>query len=630
MKSEVSLPSRACAALLVLLGFQVAEAQAKAPARPRVDTEAMREAMSPMQEPSDRFASAASYAHFLMARLRHHAGDHRAALDELRLALASDDGNPFLMTAMAEQYARLSDLDRAEHQLRRVIDRNPGYQPAQLLMGRVLYEANRLTRARAHLGRAIRLRPKDPDAYLVLAQLWLDQGRPDDAVKVVEELSAALPGEPVGYRRLGLALAEKGDTGRAERLLDKAVDRDPGDVEAWVAMAQLAEVDGRLERAETCFSNALERDPDNRDLLLAAGRLALRQNAAARAKAYFDTLLGLSKDPEAAVKVAFSYLSVRQHRKAAEVLDAARASGTDEPRLHFYAGLVHERLRVWQKAADAYGAVPRDAGELYFEARVHRASCLSAAGHHRAALDTYRKVVEERPEDLTALQGFVIALDRAGQAPQAETTVLKALADRPVPELYETAARLYERQGRHGDAISLLSRALQKRPRDEALLYALAAAYEKSGEVQKSLEKMRAVLDVNPENANALNFIGYTLADRGLDNHEAERLITRALELRPDQGAFLDSLGWVYFRRGDYRRAVEWLERASAASPGEPTIDEHLGDAYARLARQPEAVEAYRRALDALRENPELADTRAQRQALERKLKTLGSDVADR
>ncbi|MBK7858376.1 MAG: tetratricopeptide repeat protein [Archangiaceae bacterium] len=604
---------------VILICLAASGAPAK---RPHVDYQAMHEAMSPSQEPSERFSSAASYAHYLKARLLHHDGDHRGALDELRLALASDDQNPFLMTELAEEHARLGELDRAEGQLHKVLDRFPNHAAAQLLMGRVLFEGQKIVRARAALKSAIRLKPRDPDAYLVLTQLWLDQGKPDEAVKVVEELSTALPGEPVGYKRLGMALAERNDNARAEKLLAKAVERDPGDAEAWITLGQIFETTSRLPKAEDAYVKALERDPENRDVLLAAGRLALRQDATQRARAYFEQLLSFSKDPELAVKVAFSYLAMRQMGAAVEVLDNARVTAS-EPRLHFYAGLVHERMHSWQKAADAYGAVTADAGDLFHESRLHRANCLSSLGKHQAALDLYKKGLEDRPDYQPLLPAYARGLERANQAKEAELVLARALADKPTPESFEALAGLYERQGRLADAISLLTDALRKRPRDELLLYALGAVYERKGEVQKSLEKMRAVLDVNPDNANAMNFIGYTLADRGLDFDEAEKLLTRALELKPDTAAYLDSLGWVFFKKGDTGKAIDTLERATEVSPGEPTIEEHLGDAYARGSRPSDAMARYKRALETLKEAPELADSKTQKSALEKKLRAL-------
>ena len=591
--------------------------------RPAVDTAAMHEAMESGTElQTEGYASAAAYANFLQARLEHHDGDHQGALKHLRLALATDDGNPYLLTQMAEEYARLSDLDRAEATLRAAIDKAPNYEPAQLMMGRVLFEGQKLTRARAHLQRAIKLKPNEPDAYLVLTQLWLDLGKTDEAVKTVDELAAALPGEPIGYRRLGLALAERGDAVRAERLLNKATDRDPGDSESWVALAQIYDQSNRLEKAEEAYSRALERDSENTDLLLALGRLALRQDSVVRAKAYFEQLLSLSRDPELAVKVAFSYLATRHPAEAAEVLDSARVS-TTEPRLHFYAGLVHERMRDFPRAALAFGAVPKEAGELYREARVHQASALSSAGHHKQALELFNLVHAEAPDDATVIAAWSRAYERAGQSKDAETVLKTALNDRPSPDVFEALAELYQREGRLADAVTLLSDALKKRPKDEVLLYTLGTVYERKGDFGKSLEKMRAVLDVNPDNANAMNFIGYTLADRGADFEEAEKLLTRALELKPDNGNYLDSLGWVYFRKGDLQKAAEVLERAQSASPGEPTICEHLGDVYSRLSRQKEAADSYKRALQSLKEDPDQADSPAQRTGIEKKLRAL-------
>jgi tetratricopeptide (TPR) repeat protein len=601
-----------------------------APKRPAVDLSAMKEAMGVNpDEVGSPYPSAASYAHFLRARLAHHEGDHKVALDELRLALASDDSNPFLMTELAEQYARSSELDRSELQLKRVIERFPDYQPAQLLMGRVLYEGAKTTRARTHLMRAIKLKPTDPDAYLVLTLLWLDQGRVDEATKVVEELGLAVPGDPIGFRRLGLALAERGDGARAEKLLQRAVERDPGDVESWATLGRIAESSGQFQKALDAWERAMEHDPDNRDVLLNAGRLALRLKKVADARAYFEELLSQGRDPELAVKVSFSYLAAHQLQLAADVLDQARASGV-EPRLHFYAGLVHERVRNFQKAADAFDAVPKGLGDVSFEARLHRGISLSQLGQHKAALEVMHKLQEEKPELAGLEPATARALERAGQLKEAESLLVHSLARGSSSETLEALSGFYGRQNRLGDAIAVLSGALARNPQDETLLFALAATYDKKGDWQRAIEKMRTLVQADAKNAAALNFMAYTLANNGGDLEEAERLSRRALELKPESPAFLDSLGWVLFKKGHSEEGADVLERAVEAGPDDPTLLEHLGDVSVRLGRKPRAQECFSRSLELLQSNPDDAERPTQRAELERKLKLLSSDQKGR
>ncbi|MFP2931627.1 tetratricopeptide repeat protein, partial [Pyxidicoccus sp. 3LG] len=174
--------------VFALLATLVAPGVSAAPParRPRVDREAMREAMDAAATDEGSFSSSASYANYLQAMLLHHAGDHRGAVDALRLALATDDGHPLLLTRLGEEYARLGDLEKAERELRKAVERSPAYYPAHVLLGRVLLESSRFTRARMHLRRAVALKPREPEAYLVLAQLHLEAGAPDQAVKVVE------------------------------------------------------------------------------------------------------------------------------------------------------------------------------------------------------------------------------------------------------------------------------------------------------------------------------------------------------------------------------------------------------------------------------------------------------------
>ncbi|MGZ3459471.1 MAG: tetratricopeptide repeat protein, partial [Archangium sp.] len=171
---------------------------------------------------------------------------------------------------------------------------------------------------------------------------------------------------------------------------------------------------------------------------------------------------------------------------------------------------------------------------------------------------------------------------------------------------------------------------VEREPREPALRYVLANVLLEQGDEAGALTWMRSVLEVEPNHAAAMNFIGYLLAQHGRDWAEAERLVRRALELRPDTGSFLDSLGFIHCQRGDYPQAVEALERAAALEPDEPVILEHLGDAYQHLSRPGDAAGAWRRALEVLALNPEAADPPDQRALIERKLKLLSSSASGR
>jgi Flp pilus assembly protein TadD len=188
-------------------------------------------------------------------------------------------------------------------------------------------------------------------------------------------------------------------------------------------------------------------------------------------------------------------------------------------------------------------------------------------------------------------------------------------------------AHALSRAGRPGDAILAVKTALDVSPRDPALLFALGEAYDRAGRRDEALAQMRAVLAVKPDQADALNYLGYTYAERGERLEEAQAMLERAVRLEPDNAYFLDSLGWVLFKRGDAAAAVQQLERADQLSGPEPTILEHLGDAYLAAHRRDDAATAYRRALAA----PDPPDDEpgvtpgTRRASLQRKLEALGA-----
>ena len=153
------------------------------------------------------------------------------------------------------------------------------------------------------------------------------------------------------------------------------------------------------------------------------------------------------------------------------------------------------------------------------------------------------------------------------------------------------------------------------------------APYDEAKERDRSIEQMQRAVDLNPKNAAALNYLGYTYAEMGVRLDEAESLIRRALDIDPDDGFYIDSLGWVYYQRGDYRKAIEQLERAVEIANDDPTVIEHLGDAYERVGDSDDALRAYRDALGRSKETGQSERLRGKIQALELRGKAEGTGL---
>lgn len=615
--------------LLALL-LATSPAQAATPSRagrPHVDLEAMHEAIDAGSS-EVKYASAAAYAHFLASRMAHQDGDRPQAIAELRLALASDDGEPYLVTALAEEYARAMELERANRLLSELVRRHPRYVPAQLLLGRVLYALHRPKAAVPHLKQAIALAPTRSEGYLLWAEIDLEANRLDRALATVNTLWERAR-DATGLKTLGGALAERGELTRAQKLLRRVTEVDPEDAEAWAALAQIEESLGDDVKAERDFSAALERDPDDRDALLSAGRAALRLASEDHARAYFDRLLLLDGDPDVALKVAFSYLAAHRPQDATRVLDAALREEDVAPKVAFYAGLVHERAGDLPDAIRAFERIPLDA-ELGRDALLHRSTCLSKAGRLPDAQKLLKAASAQHPDDPGLLAAWAGSLELGGRVIDAEQLLRGALKAHPSATLYRALAELLQRNGGQAEAVELLTHATVAAPQDGTLAYALGEAYERQGDHTRALAQMRQVLTVDPKNAEAMNFIGYSLASSGQGLEEAERLLQKALALQPDSGAFLDSLGWLYFHKGEFARAAGTLEKAVALEPDAPVILGHLGDAYRKLDRRGLAGAAYQRALDALRGTALDEDTRGLEGELSRKLKMLSTEASGR
>ena len=230
---------------------------------------------------------------------------------------------------------------------------------------------------------------------------------------------------------------------------------------------------------------------------------------------------------------------------------------------------IHEETGSLSDALDEFGKIPLSS-DFFVPARIHMGLIMKQQGRLQEAIEFVSATIVKRNNET---------------------------------ELYDFLASLYEGKKQYDRAIETLKEGLKTIPDSIDLHYKLGVMYEKIGRFDESVAVMKKIMAMEPDNAEAMNFIGYSFADRGINLDEAESLIVKALELKPGNGYITDSLGWLYFKQNKISQAITLLEKATALLPNDPTIAEHLGDAYAKGGFIKKALAIYNKVLKGYPEN---------------------------
>jgi Tfp pilus assembly protein PilF len=185
-----------------------------------------------------------------------------------------------------------------------------------------------------------------------------------------------------------------------------------------------------------------------------------------------------------------------------------------------------------------------------------------------------------------------------GEPGKAIEYLKQAIASQPKnAEFKYYLGTFYEDLENYADAEKYIKQAIEVEPDNPRYYFRLGVVYDKWNKKQTSMEMMRKVISLDPKHANALNYLGYTYADLGENLDEAERLIKEALKYKPNDGYITDSLGWVYYKKGQYDKAIKYLKKAIDLVPDDPIMLEHLGDAYLKVNDKANALKYYQKSL---------------------------------
>jgi tetratricopeptide (TPR) repeat protein len=593
-------------------------------------------------------------------------GDHlRRAIDEFKEALKYDPTSSEVVVQLAEAYRRSGRIREAVLEARALLEKDPDNLAAHRLLGRIYFqtlgEPESGTVPRETLQLAIqeyaeitRLAPEDTDALLDLARLHRINNDLPGAEATLKRLLEQDPGSEVALAALASIYSESGEYEKAVELLTAATSQAPSS-RLLATLAYAYEQAGNYNNAVESYRRALELDNKNFELRRRLAEALLQAERAEEALVEYRALA--EADPEDAdvlMRIAQIYRHQKRIPEAREWLERAKQLDPDNLEIGFQESLLYESegnfdaaitvlsdlVARMTRASGVYSAEERNSravvlerlGTLYRESekfdeaaqvfamllplgeeQARRGYAQTAETQRQArrfeeAEGTLEQALTRFPEDRNFNVQKAMLLSEQGQLEAALEIVNAEREEAPEDRsLYLVLAQIYERNKRYPDAEAALERAaeLSRDPRElEDVHFLRGAVYERQKKYGPAEVEFRQALELNPRSALALNYLGYMFADQNTNLPESVELIKRALELDPYNGAYLDSLGWAYYRLEKYELAEDYLLRAINRLSRDPTIHDHLGDLYFKTGRLNEAVAAWERALAAWQTTP--------------------------
>jgi tetratricopeptide (TPR) repeat protein len=579
------------------------------------------------------------------------------AIEEYRLAIENDPSSEYLNASLAELYAKTGRIRDAVLEAQEIIKRDPNNLEAHKLLGRIylrsLGDLQPGSQSREVLGLAIeqyeamvKIEPKNADNHLLLGRLYFLN---KDAVKAETEFKAAVnldPNSEEAITNLAYLYNDEGATSKAADLL-KSVPDAQRSAKIYAALGSTYEQQKDYKNAIAAYRQALSMDKENLDAMRGLAQNLANDNQIDAALDEYRTIQDADpQDATAAMRVAEIYRRQGKFDLAMENLKKAAALVQDSLEIPYNEALILEAQGKYEEAAAVLQKLvahplPADAragdksnralflerlGNIYREAgrpllametfrKIIDLGGDEAARGYQDVIDSYRdqkqwsdatKTAQEAVKKLPNDKGLKLTLaqqmadsGKADESVQMAKSVLKGGPDDR--DSYIMLSQIYMRLKRWKDSEDAIAQAekLAARPEEkEYIRFLQGSIYERQKKYDQAEQAFRQVLQQNPSNSMALNYLGYMLADRNTHLEEALNLIKKALDFDPQNGAYLDSLGWVYFKLGNYDQAEENLRRAADKSPNDATVQDHLGELYARTNRFKLAATHWERALN--------------------------------
>jgi tetratricopeptide (TPR) repeat protein len=491
-------------------------------------------------------------------------------------------------------------VSRAIEQYREINRLDPSDTESALWLARLYRLKNEHEQAERVLRSILKTDPENEPAVEQLTQLLMDEGKSAEAVTLLESITAHSP-SPVLLDLLGDAQAQAHDLAKAEVAYRQAVELDPSEPSHQRGLGQTLLAEEKYPEALKVYEKLSDLMPDDADVYLRIAQIYRELHQLDKAE---QNLVKARQYSPGSLEVMYNeamlYQAQGRYEDAIRVLSNAvtdiKGQSTAVPSRHRSLAILYQQLGQLYRDTQNYQAAIytfEELGHLGEEedrrARMMIMDTYRAAKDLPKALQTGKEALAKYPADPTIRTSHALLLGENGQTDDAVKMLRAQLhGDAGDRETYLNIAQVYERGRRYKEAEEA-ARAAEVLPgqarENEMVWFLLGAIYERQKFFDKAEEQFKKVLAVNPKNAPVLNYYGYMLGDLGIRLDEAEALVQQALKEDPYNGAYLDSLGWIYFKENKLGASESTLRKAVERERHDATIHAHLGDLYAKTGR---------------------------------------------
>ncbi|MBT4763112.1 MAG: tetratricopeptide repeat protein [Bdellovibrionaceae bacterium] len=490
--------------------------------------------------------------HFTMAETYSLDNQPAKAIEEYKLTLLYDPLATTVQLRLVSEYVKVGLFSEAITQSEKIVSENPNHKNARLILASLYSSLKMYKKALSEYDKILVIEPNHPEVPLFIGAIYAEIQEYDKAVKYFRKMAKSKNYKKTAhqyYYYIARIYLEQGEEyyKDAEANYQLSIGKNPKFEDAVIGLSKLYLKQLSENKAEDLLASYQDRFGPSRKVAKQLSQIYLSNEDYEKALGQ----LRIIEDYETynlniKVRIALILIETKKYRAAIRKLDRILLQAPESDKIRFYLGAVHEELKSYKAAITNYKRIS-PTSTYYPEAVIHISYMYKKTGEIDDASEVMEEAIKKRND---------------------------------VAQFYSFYASLLDEKKQYKKAIVMLEKAKKQFPENTQIHFFLGSMYDRVGEKAKVAKQMSAVLEIDGEHIQALNYLAYTLAEKGDELDYAQELALKALGLKKNDGFILDTLGWIMFKKGDVGQSIKYLEAAYKQEKNESIIAEHLGDAY--------------------------------------------------